>query len=84
MALTELHIDHLASYFDGLGIDPLDLDDLVHDKKLREASTINNGGLYAQLAYLLGHLEVPQAEDVAADLARGLGVDSRLAGMRLR
>jgi hypothetical protein len=37
------------------------LDDEVHDAKSAEASVINNGGIRAQLSYLIGEAEVTDA-----------------------
>lgn len=43
----------LVSWAEARGIAPEDLDELVYEFKAAEASDINNGGLEAQLRYLL-------------------------------
>jgi hypothetical protein len=47
-----------------LNVDPRGLDDVVHDLVSNTASEINNGGLEAQIAYLLD--EVGEAETAQA------------------
>jgi hypothetical protein len=53
------------------GVAPEDVDDLVHDVHSREASDINNGGLSAQLDYLVGELGEGLAEAEIRDLVVG-------------
>lgn len=53
-----------------LGVDPLDLDDAVHDLHSTPASQINNGGLPAQISYLLDQLGEAEVADLLRN-ARG-------------
>lgn len=46
-------LDELEKYAEKLGIKDEDLDEEVHDCKGAEAADINNGGLRAQIEYLL-------------------------------
>lgn len=43
----------IIAALDAKGVEPEDLDDLVHDLKAEEAADINNGGLTSQVEYLL-------------------------------
>lgn len=45
--------DALAAEAAKLGIDPAELDELVHDAKGQEAAALNNDGLESQVAYLV-------------------------------
>lgn len=49
------------------GVQPLDLDDVVHDVASREASDTNNLGINAQVNYLITHLGFEQACRVIQD-----------------
>lgn len=50
------------------GIDPTQLDDLVHEAAAEQASAINNGGLEEQLAYLCAVLGDQAAEAIREHL----------------
>ena len=54
-----------------LGIQPEDLDGLVHDTASNPASAINNGGLAAQIEWLVGRLGPSAVEDHLTAMARG-------------
>lgn len=63
----------LVALADELNVDPRRLDDLVHDLISNSASEINNGGLEAQIAYLLdevGEVETEQAIRSAVNRAQ--------------
>jgi hypothetical protein len=47
-----------------LGLEPIDLDDLVHDCAASMAATINNGGLEHQLKFLQEQLGDSAAESI--------------------
>jgi len=49
-------LDVLLEVAELLGTDPEDLDDLVHDLVRRYGSSINNGGLHDQFAYLISEI----------------------------
>jgi hypothetical protein len=54
-------ISALVAHATRLGIEPEDLDDLVHDLADQPASHINNRGLDAQIPYLVAGMGVAQA-----------------------
>lgn len=65
--------ERLLALAEDLNVDPLALDERVHDLVADMATGINNGGLEAQIAYLLGELgeaETEQAILGSADRAR--------------
>jgi hypothetical protein len=61
--MAELTAQELQEALQELGIEPWDIDELVHEVKVQEASRINNEGLYAQLRWLnetIGSAELRQ------------------------
>lgn len=65
--------ERLSTLAEDLNLDPLALDDRVHDLVADRATGINNGGLEAQISYLLGELgeaDTEQAIRNAANRAR--------------
>ena len=43
----------IIKQLEAAGVEPHELDELVHEAKSREASAINNGGLTEQVEYLV-------------------------------
>lgn len=78
------YITAAAHYLDGLSITSEDLDLDVHDKKLREASDINNAGLIEQLDYLLAGAAPKDIESYVRRVLLRSGVDPRLSNCRLQ
>lgn len=84
MDITQQRVRTVAAYLDGLGVKSEDLDEQVHEKKGREAAHINNGGLHAQLTYLLSGASSAGVEEYLARLLVRSGVDPRLVEIRLQ
>jgi hypothetical protein len=61
----------LVDKAESAGLQPEDLDDLVHDLASGVASDVNNGGLEDQAAYLIDRLGVEEAERQIAELIEG-------------
>lgn len=61
---------NLAALVETLGSDDIDLDDLVHDTASLQATAANNGGVQAQIEYLLHHLS---ANEVSSAIERMAG-----------
>lgn len=60
----------LAALAEQLGLDMLDLYDVVHDLHSKPASQINNNGLGAQIRYLLDQLGETETEQVIREAAQ--------------
>jgi hypothetical protein len=45
--------DELVALAEGIGLTPEDLDEAVHETASKRASEVNNGGLEAQIDYLI-------------------------------
>lgn len=54
--------EELAQRLKDGGVDPSDLDDLVHDVQSREASATNNCGLEEQVEYLIEQLGLKETQ----------------------
>ncbi|MFI1204821.1 hypothetical protein ACH4VR_36235 [Streptomyces sp. NPDC020883] len=54
------------------GLDPMDLDDLVHDTATAEASDVNNDGISAQAAFLLRQFGQEEAMKLVAQVVDDL------------
>lgn len=54
-----------------LGVEPDDLDDAVHDAASGRASSVNNGGLDEQIAFLVEQNGVAQTEQILTAVAAG-------------
>ncbi|MFF5265012.1 hypothetical protein ACFY4C_39350 [Actinomadura viridis] len=48
-----LNADELVALAEGIGLTPEDLDEAVHETASKRASEVNNGGLAAQIDYLV-------------------------------
>lgn len=68
--------ERLLDRAEELDLDPLDLDDHVHDLHSLTASQINNDGLGTQIAYLIGQLGEAEVEAVI----RAAAADATEAG----
>lgn len=66
--------DQLIAAAQAADIDPIELDELVHDLVSRKASRINNGGLDSQIRYITDQLGDDQARRQLAAL--GIPTDS--------
>lgn len=62
--------EELAQKLEDSGVDPSDLDDLVHDIQSREASATNNCGLEEQVEYLIKQLGLEETQRVVAGLIK--------------
>jgi len=60
--------DKLAAWAAGLGLEAEDLDDLVHGAYSRQASETNNGGLGAQVRFLIESYGTGGARSLLSDL----------------
>jgi hypothetical protein len=59
---TTTIVERLVDKAEAAGLDPEDLDDLVHDLTASVAADVNNGGLEDQIAYLVDGLGAQHAE----------------------
>ncbi|ATY17131.1 hypothetical protein CU254_41890 (plasmid) [Amycolatopsis sp. AA4] len=67
--MPETPLQNLLALAAELDLDPLDLNDVVHDLHSLPASAINNGGLEAQITYLLAELGETELEELLRDAA---------------
>ncbi|MCK2240050.1 MULTISPECIES: hypothetical protein [unclassified Crossiella] len=74
----------LTALAENLGLLPEDLDDTVHDQASRPATAINNGGLDAQIFYLVEQMGEAETEQAIRELAEEpdpvRGLDTSLCG----
>ena len=64
-ALDEMHttlVERLVAKADGAGLEPEDIDDIVHELAASVAADVNNGGLEDQIKYLVDGLGAQNAE----------------------
>jgi hypothetical protein len=61
-AVPKEQIERLTDKADAAGLQPEDLDDLVHEFAASIASDVNNGGLEDQIAYLVAGLGAQHTE----------------------
>lgn len=62
-------LEALVGLVEELDLKELDLDELVNDLKLHEASDINNDGQYSQLVYILSTMGYEAARKAIRELA---------------
>jgi hypothetical protein len=62
----------VVAWAESLGVRPEDLDDLVHDLISQQASSINNGGLHDQIAFLVETCGPRQARSLIGECQAGL------------
>ena len=67
--MNNLDLDKLEQLAKDLEITIYELDDIVHEYKSAEASSINNGGMNDQLKYLCNGMTQEQAEKFLRDMA---------------
>jgi len=60
--------EELAAWAEELGLEPEDLDDLVHDAYSRQASQTNNDGLGSQVKFLIETYGTGHARSLLSDL----------------
>ena len=60
--------EELAAWAARLGLEPCDLDDLIHDACSKQASEVNNGGLDAQVRFLAGSFGTATPGPLLSDL----------------
>lgn len=58
----------LVAELESRGVDPSSLDEMVHEAKSREASSINNQGLEAQIEYLVECYGIEHVVDMTEDV----------------
>jgi hypothetical protein len=68
---------HLLAAALAAGLEPVDLDEAVHEAKAEEASAVNNAGLEAQLDYLVEAYGLDATRSLIEDAARGEPEDER-------
>ncbi len=61
--------ERIVSEAEEQGIKPHQLDDLVHDVASETASAINNGGLSAQIEYLVEQIGAAETREALAQLS---------------
>ena len=59
---TTTIVERLVDKAEAAGLDPEDLDDLVHDLAASVAADVNNGGLEDQIRYLVDGIGAQHAE----------------------
>jgi hypothetical protein len=64
-----LSTDELVAWARSRGLSPEDLDDRVHDLVSAQASNLNNGGLGAQIKFLVEQLGAAETRKLLAELA---------------
>jgi len=67
-AASEQQIERLVDKADAAGLEPEDLDEIVHDLAASIAADVNNGGLDEQIRYLVDGMGVQQTERQLDDL----------------
>jgi len=63
--------DELATWAEGLGREPDDLDELIHDAFSRQASETNNGGLASQVRFLVETFGAAHARALISECSTG-------------
>jgi hypothetical protein len=70
-AASDDQIERLVDKADAAGLEPEDLDELVHELAASIAADVNNGGLDDQIRYLIDEMGVQQTERQLDDLIEG-------------
>lgn len=70
-AASNDQIERLVDKADAAGLEPEDLDDIVHEFAASIAADVNNGGLDDQITYLVDGMGVQQTERQLDDLIEG-------------
>jgi len=70
-APSEEQIGRLVDKADAAGLEPEDLDEIVHEFAASIAADVNNGGLDEQIRYLVDGMGVQQTERQLDDLIEG-------------
>jgi hypothetical protein len=68
---TRVIIARLVDKVSAAGLEPEDLDDLVHELAASVAADVNNGGLDEQIAYLIEGMGAEHAEQQLDQLIEG-------------
>jgi hypothetical protein len=70
-AASQEEIDRLVDKADAAGLEPEDLDEIVHEFAASIAADVNNGGLDDQIRYLVDGMGVQQTEQQLDELIEG-------------
>ena len=70
-AASEEQIERLVDKVDAAGLEPEDLDEIVHEFAASIAADVNNGGLEDQIRYLVDGMGVQHTEQQLDELIEG-------------